>query len=128
MNASEMKARTKAFALRALALADALPRTAAGRALAGQLARSGPSVGANYRSACRARSRAEFASKLGIAVEEADESGYWIERIAEAGLLPPKRLAPLLQEADEITAVLVASHKTARSPNPKSKIANPKSP
>jgi four helix bundle protein len=77
MNADDLKRRTKQFALRVLKLVAALPNTVAGRAIGGQLVRSGSSVGANYRAACRGRSKAEFVAKLGIAEEEADESGYW---------------------------------------------------
>ncbi|MEW6355057.1 MAG: four helix bundle protein [Planctomycetota bacterium] len=91
-----------------------------------QLVRAGTSVGANYRSACRARSVAEFLSRIGIAEEEADESAYWLELIIEGRLMSEKRVRPLLQEADELTAIFAASIKTARR-NPKSKIQNPKS-
>jgi four helix bundle protein len=80
---SELQRRTKAFALRVLKLVDALPRTPAGRAISNQLVRSAMSVGANYRAACRARSRLEFAAKLGTVLEEADESLYWLEMIRD---------------------------------------------
>ena len=94
-------------------LAAALPKSTVGRAVANQLVRSGTSVGANYRAACRSRSKAEFASRLAVADEEADESGYWMELIAEAGLMDKQRVAPLLQEANELTAILTASRETA---------------
>lgn len=113
MNAEEMKTRTKKFALRILKVADSLPRTASGRTLAGQIARSGTSVAANYRAAGKARSKAEFISKLGIAEEEADETQFWLEMIVESGVVPSGRLQPLQQEARELTAIIAASRKSA---------------
>jgi len=83
MNADELKKRTKRFALRVLKLVAALPNTAVGRAISAQLARAGTSVGANYRAACRGRSKAEFVAKMGTCEEEADESAYWLEVIIE---------------------------------------------
>jgi four helix bundle protein len=112
VNKQELQRRTKAFALRILKLIDALPRTPAGRAIANQLVRSGMSVGANYRAACRARSRVEFAAKLGTVLEEADESLYWLEMIRDARLLPEKKMSLLLKEADEITAIIAAGRKS----------------
>ncbi len=85
MDKAELKQRTKTFALRVIKLVRALPRDMAAKAVANQLVRSAMSIGANYRSACRARSRAEFASKLGVVLEECDESTYWLEIIIEAG-------------------------------------------
>ncbi len=114
MTEEELKRRMREFALRVLKLVNALPNTAAGRAVAGQLVRSGMSVGANYRAACRGRSRAEFLSKLGIAEEEADETVWWLEIITESGLLAPTRVRSLLAEANELTAILVASRITAK--------------
>jgi four helix bundle protein len=99
MNAEEMKARTRQFALRILKLADSLPRTPSGRTLAGQIARSGTSVAANYRAAGKGRSKAEFIAKLGIAEEEADETQFWLELIIDSGIVPASRLELLLQEA-----------------------------
>jgi len=93
MNADDLKRRTKQFALRVLKLVAALPNTVAGRAIGGQLVRAGSSVGANYRAACRGRSKAEFVAKLGIAEEEADESAYWMEVIIEGDLLKQSRLS-----------------------------------
>jgi four helix bundle protein len=124
MNESELKTRTKRFGLRILKLVSALPKTVEGRAIANQLVRSGTSVGANYRAACRGRSKAEFISKLGIVEEEADESAYWLEMIIEAGLIKPKRVEPLLQEANELVAIITASRKSAIR---QSQIANQKS-
>ena len=108
-----MKQRTKRFALDIIRLASQLPKTTEGRAIGGQLIRSGSSVGANYRAACRAKSKADFIAKLAIVEEEADESCYWLEIIIEGGVLPDERAAPLLKEANEITAIIVASRKTA---------------
>src|SRR5881392_1992797 len=98
MTAEELKTRTKEFALRILKLIAALPKTVEGRAIANQLVRCGTSVAANYRSACRARSRAEFVAKMGVVLEEADETQLWLELIVEWKLLPIKRVEPLLEE------------------------------
>ena len=114
MNEQEMKARTKQFGLRSITVVDALPRTTAGRAIGNQLVRSGTSVGANYRAACRGRSKAEFLAKIGTCEEEADESGFWLELIMDSGMLPRKLVEPLHQEADELTAIFAASIKTGR--------------
>jgi four helix bundle protein len=113
MDKQELQNRTKQFALRVLKLVDALPQNAPGRAIANQLIRAATAVGANYRSACRARSRAEFTAKLGIALEEADESLYWLELIRDGKLLPESKLALLLKEADELTAILASGRKSA---------------
>lgn len=128
MTEQELKKRTKTFALRALKLIDSLPDTRSGRILANQLGRSGTAVGANYRAACRSRSAAEMISKLSVVEEEADESSFWMELVADHGLMPVDKLAPLLREADELTAVMVASRKTLLARNPKSRIENRKSP
>jgi four helix bundle protein len=114
MTPEELKARTKRFALRVFKLADSLPNKVSARVLANQIARSGPSVAANYRAACKARSRAEFISKLGVAEEEADETQLWLELIAESGLVPALKLGPLHQEACELTAIIAASRKSAQ--------------
>lgn len=113
MKEDELKQRTKDFALRILKLVDALPLTTAGRAISNQLVRSGTSAAANYRAACRGRSKAEFIAKLGIVEEEADESKFWLELIIESNLLKPALVEPLRQEASEIVAILVASRKSA---------------
>src|SRR5215472_14855714 len=112
MDKRELQNRTKQFALRVLKLLDAVPHTPAGRAISSQLVRAATSVGANYRSACRPRSRAEFAAKLGIAVEEADESLYWLELIRDSRLVSEDKLSLLLKEADELTAILVSGRKS----------------
>ena len=115
MTQDEMRDRTKRFAMAVLQVVRRLQRGPIGDTVARQLAKSGTSVGANYRSACRARSRADFASKVAIAEEEADESAFWIEVIMEDGLLPSSEVEALLQEANELTAILAASAKTART-------------
>jgi four helix bundle protein len=106
--------RTKRFALRVIRLVDTLPRTSAGEIVGRQLLKAGTSVAANYRAAQRARSRAEFRAKLGIVEEEADESYFWLDLIMDAGLIRPSRVAPLRQEAHEITAIVVACLRTAK--------------
>ena len=114
MNEHELIRRTKDFGLRAINLVDALPRSPAAKVLGNQLLRSATSVGANYRAACRGRSKAEFIAKLGNVEEEADESAYWIEMIADSGLMPKPTLRALLKEAGELTSIMSASRKTAK--------------
>ena len=114
MDEIELKKRTKQFGLRVMKLVGALPNDSVGRAIGSQLVRSGTSVGANYRAACRGRSKAEFVAKLGIVIEEADESGYWMELIIEGELLPAAKVEPLLDESDQLTAIMVASRKSAQ--------------
>jgi four helix bundle protein len=113
MNADDLKKRTKQFALRVIKLVAALPNTVAGRAIGGQLVRSGTSVGSNYRAACRGRSRAEFVAKLGVVEEEADESAYWMEMIMEGELLKQKQVEPLLNEANELAKIMAKSRISA---------------
>ena len=113
-NQSDLKKRTKAFALRILKLVDALPTTTAGRALASQIVRSVTSVAANYRAACRARSTADFIAKMGIVEEEADETLFWLELLEESQLVPAAKLPAIKREANELIAITVASIKTAR--------------
>ena len=113
MTADELKKRTKAFAVRILAVVDHLPPNTTGRVIANQLARCGTAVGANYRAACRSRSKAEFAAKMGVVVEEADESCYWLEIGVEAGLLKKEQVEAILDEANQLVAIMTASRKTA---------------
>ena len=113
MDAEELKTRTRLFALRILKLADALPPTIEGRAIKGQLVRAGTSVGANYRAACRGRSRAEFIAKIGVVEEEADESAFWLELIIEGAFLKSNRVKPLLEEANELTKIMASSRISA---------------
>jgi four helix bundle protein len=113
VTSDELKKRTKQFALRVLKLVAALPNTIAGRAIGGQLARSGTSVGANYRAACRGRSKAEFVAKMGTCEEEADESAFWMEVIIEGELLKQNQVEPLLREAEEMTKIFAQSRISA---------------
>ena len=116
MNPTELKSRTKSFALRIVKLTQAIPKKDdAARAIARQIVRSGTSVAANYRACCRARSQAEFISKIGTVEEEADETALWLELPAESGIMPAKKLSSLLMEANELTAIMAASRKTASS-------------
>jgi len=113
-NEPDLKKRTKAFALRILKLVDALPKTTAGRAFVSQIVRSGTSVAANYRSACRAKSTADFVAKMSIVEEEADETLFWLELLEESELVTAAKLTAIKQEANELIAITVASIKTAR--------------
>ena len=115
MDKEVMKKRTKQFALRVIRLVESLPKGRTTEVLGRQLLRSGTSVGANYRSACRARSTADFISKMGIVEEEADESLFWMELLVESGIMKTVKLEPLLKEADELLAIAVSSIKTAKS-------------
>src|ERR1044071_8367356 len=113
MDAEELKKRTKRFALRILKLVSALPNNLQGRTVGGQLVRAGTSVGANYRAACRGRSRSEFIAKIGILEEEADESVFWLELIIEGSLLRDTLVQPLLDEANELSRIMAGSRVTA---------------
>ena len=114
MEPSDLKDRTKAFSLRVIKLTEAIPKSRTAEVIGRQLLRSGTSVGANYRAARRAKSAADFIHKMGIVEEEIDESAYWLELLVEAGLVQQSKLAALMKECDEITAIVVASIKTAR--------------
>lgn len=111
---TELSHRTKQFALRIIRLYAALPDSELARVLGKQLLRSGTSVGANYREACRARSDAELVSKLGIVTQELDETLYWMELIVDAEVIPPGRLAELQSEAEELMKIFVTSIKTTK--------------
>jgi four helix bundle protein len=114
MNQGEMKQRTKLFALGIIQLVESLPKERTAEVLGRQLLRSGTSVGSNYRSACRAKSIADFISKMGIVEEEADESLYWMELLIEAGINVNLKMEALMKEAGELLSITVASIKTAR--------------
>ena len=114
MSEPDLKKRTKAFALRVLKLVDALPKTTAGRVLASQIVRSGTSVAANYRAACRAKSTADFIAKMGTVEEEADETLFWLELLEEFELVTAAKLTAIKRKANELIAITVASIKTAR--------------
>src|SRR3982750_2576692 len=115
MTSEEMKARTRAFALRIIRLAQGLPNTPTANVIRNQMLRCGTSVGANYRAACRGRSKRDFIAKLGIVEEEADESVFWIELLIDAGILKRPRVESLITEGNEILAIVVSSIKSARS-------------
>lgn len=112
--AEALKTRTKQFALRVIKAVSSLPKNQTSDVLGRQLLRSGTSVGANYRAACRARSDAEFRAKMGIVEEEADESGYWMELLIESNTVSEKRMGDLLNEANELTAIAVSSITTSK--------------
>ncbi len=113
MTTAELKARTKEFALRVIRLVDVLPNTVKGRAIANQIMRSATSIAANYRGACRARSRAEFIAKIGVVEEEADETAFWLELIIDSNIHGKTQIEPLLKEASELVAIMAASRKSA---------------
>jgi len=114
MDDAELAQRTKAFALRILKLVASLPKSREADVLGKQLLRAGTSVGANYREARRGRSRADFAAKIGVCVQEADESLYWLELLADSRMVRPELLRDLQKEASELIAIFAASAKTAR--------------
>jgi four helix bundle protein len=111
----QLRDRTKAFANRIIRLYISLPTKPVAQVIGKQLLRAGTSVGANYRAACRGRSRAEFISKLGVVVEEADETIYWLELLADNSVVPPRRLGDLLREAHELTAIFTAAQNTSKA-------------
>lgn len=129
MTETEFKQRTKEIALRIIKVVESLPKTLSAQVIGKQLLRSGTSIGANYRAACRAKSPADIINKLAIVEEEADESMFWIELLIESEIVPGKKLAALYSDIDEVVAMTVASIKTLRlkkASNPKSKTQNPK--
>jgi len=109
-----LKGRTKDFALRIVNLYRALPRTEEARIIGKQVLRSGTSIGANYRAACRARSRAEFVAKLGIVLEEADETAFWLALLRDIRVFPDRKLADIAREANELVSIFAASMRTAK--------------
>ena len=114
MNPSEMKERTQKFALWVIQLVESLPPRRTANILGRQLLRSGTSVGANYRTACRAKSQADFIAKMGNVEEEADESIYWMEILLRVGIISKDQTEPLIKEAHELLAITVSSINTAR--------------
>lgn len=110
-----MRARTKGFALAAIRLTESLPKRRTADVIGRQLLRSATSVGANYRSACRARSKADFAAKMAKVLEEADETLYWLELLDESGLARQDDVAPLSKKAAELVAICVTSIKTVKA-------------
>ena len=115
MNQDELKDRTKKFAIRILKLIDILPNTTGRNIIKRQLGKSGTSVGANYRAACKGRSRADFISKITIVEEESDESMYWLELIMESSMMKEEQVKPLWNEAKELTAIFTSTGKSARN-------------
>lgn len=120
MDKEGLKLRTKKYALRIIKLVNALPTNSTGRTIGNQLIRSGTGVAANYRAVCRSRTKAEFISKIRIVIEEVDESAFWLELIIESRLMKGALIEPLLKETNELTAIMVASAKTASKNNLKS--------
>jgi four helix bundle protein len=114
MEQYDLKERTKRFALQVIILVENLPKGKTSDIIGKQLLKSGTSVGANYRAACRAKSTADFISKMGIVEEEADESIYWMELLIEAGIVGTNKIESLLKEANELLAIAVSSIRTAR--------------
>ena len=115
MTQDDLKDRTKKYGLRMMKLSDALPKTNSGKVIGNQLLRSGTSVGANYRAACRARSKTEFIAKLGVVAEEADECAFWLELIMEGQLLKLRLIESLYQETKELIAIFTTTLKSAKS-------------
>jgi four helix bundle protein len=126
MDEKTFKARTKKLAIAIIKQVDKLPRSLATDVIARQLVRSGTSIGANYRAACRAKSTPDMINKLKIVEEESDETEYWFEILTEAGFVSKNQIADIYKETDEILAMTIASIKTLRA-RPQSKIVNQKS-
>src|SRR5207248_20660 len=109
----QLKSRTKQFALRVIRLFKSLPKSEEARIIGRQLLRAGTAIGANYRAACRARTRKEFVAKIRIVVEEADETAYWLELLIEAEVVRAPLLVPMLAETTQLLAIFAASRRTA---------------
>src|SRR5271165_2004684 len=109
-----LKDRTKRFAFRIVGMYRALPRSEEARIIGKQVLRSGTYIGANYRAACRARSRAEFVAKLGVVLEEADETAFWLDLLRDTGIFSDRKLKELIREANELVSIFVASMRTAK--------------
>ncbi|MDA0246065.1 MAG: four helix bundle protein [Chloroflexi bacterium] len=114
MKAEDLRLRTRKFAIRVMKMVESLPTTRSANVVANQILRSATSVGANYRTASRARSQKDFISKIGLVEEECDETLYWLELIAESEMISPDLLKDLIREANELTAIFVASGRTAK--------------
>jgi four helix bundle protein len=113
-NIDELKERMKRFGLAIIRLAEKMPRSRSADVVSNQMVRAGTSVGANYRSACRARSKADFIAKMGIGEEELDETLYWLEVSCEAGFFPQADVDGVMREAKELLAIAVSSIRTAK--------------
>jgi len=114
LHPEELRNRTKQFAIRIVRLFRLLPKTDEARTIGRQLLRSGTSVAANYRAVCRARSKAEFIAKIGVVVEETDETVFWLELLVDTGIVAQEKLTDLLKEANELVAIFAASQQTAK--------------
>lgn len=114
LHPAEVRERTKQFAIRIIRLFRSLPKSDDARTIGRQLLRSGTSVAANYRAVCRARSKAEFIAKIGVVVEEADETVFWLELLIDTGIIAQAKLNNLLKEANELLSIFAASQKTAK--------------
>jgi len=114
MKHQDLQIRTKQFALQVIQFCERLPNDETSRVLRRQLLRAGTSVGANYRAACRAKSKPTFISKMGDVLEEADESGFWVELLCDTGKVDQKTAAPILREANELVAISISSINTAK--------------
>ena len=115
MTRQDLRERTRALALRVIRLVKSLPNDVIGREIGRQVLRSGTSVGANYRAACRARSKREFIAKLGICLEEADETVYWMELLVESQAVPEQRMSDLIDECNQVVAILVTAINTGKA-------------
>jgi four helix bundle protein len=111
----QLRDRTKAFALRVIRMSDSLPRTRSGNVIGNQILRSATGMAANYRAAGRSRSKAEFIAKIGVVIEEADETVFWLEMLQDSGIVKPTKLDSMLDEANQLLAVFTASRRTAKS-------------
>ncbi len=119
MKAEELKWRSKQFAIRIIRCIRGLPASQEVLVIGNQMLRSGTSVAANYRAVCRARSRAEFIAKMGVVVEEIDETVFWLELLIESGSAMKEPIEPLLREANQLLAIFAASYNTEKSRSPK---------
>jgi four helix bundle protein len=115
IQAEQLKQRTKDFAVRVVRAIETLPRKPSATVIGRQVLRSATSIAANYRAACRSRSRGEFIAKLGLVIEEADETAFWLEMLVDTALIPPKRMAQLIDEANQLVAIFTASKRTAET-------------
>jgi four helix bundle protein len=111
----ELRDRTKAFALRVIRMSDSLPRTRSGNVIGNQVLRSATGMAANYRAAGRSRSKSEFIGKIGVVIEEADETVFWLEMLRDGGIVKPAKLDSMLDEANQLLAIFTASRRTAKS-------------
>jgi len=116
---TDLRTRTKSFALRIIRMYRSLPKSGEAKVIGNQVLRSGTSVGAQYREVCRAKSPADFVNMMEGSLKELDESAYWLELLVEAEILPAAKLADLQKETDELIAIFVASINTSKKNNPK---------